>query len=129
MAIVWLLIGAALVIVVASFGAQNADAVDLQFYGYRFTDVPLWLLLVVPAAVGLLLGFLLGLPARVRAALDRRRLNAQLLERNKTVGALEQRTAELERDLAVARRPAIPAVADEPPEVPDGTTRPQVQAA
>jgi uncharacterized integral membrane protein len=129
MAIVWLLLGAALVIVVVSFGAQNADAVDLQFFGYRFTEVPLWLLLVVPAAVGLMLGFALGLPARVRAVLDRRRLNAQLLERNKTIGALEQRAAELERDLAVARRPAAPAVVDEPPEVPDGTTRPQVQAA
>jgi uncharacterized integral membrane protein len=129
MAIVWLLLGAALVLLISSFGAQNAGAVDLQFFGYRFVGAPLWLVLLVPALAGLVLGYLLSLPARVRAALTQRRLNTQLLERNRTIGALEQRVGELERELAVARRPAVPPAFEEVPEVPDGTARPHAHAA
>lgn len=123
MAIVWLFLGAALVLLVSSFGAQNAEAVDIRFFDYFFPATPLWLVLVVPAIVGLLIGFVLTLPARVRWGLTRRRLNAQIAERDKTIGTLEQRVAALDHDLAVARRPT-PVIVEEPPEVrdvPDGT--------
>jgi uncharacterized integral membrane protein len=129
MALVWLLLGAVLVLVVSSFGAQNAAAVTLDFFGYQFVGVPLWLVLVVPAVVGLLLGFVLGLPGAIRAALARRRLAAQIAERDQTIGQLRQRVAELEHEAAIARRPAAPAVAGDLPDVPSETPRSRLNAA
>ena len=123
MAIVWLFLGAALVLVVSSFGAQNAEAVDIRFFDYHFPATPLWLALVIPATIGLLIGFVMTLPARVRWGLTHRRLNTQIAERDKTIAALEQRVAALDRDLAVARRPA-PVIVEESRDVrdvPDGT--------
>src|SRR5688572_8008749 len=100
MAIVWLFLGAALVLLVSSFGAQNAEAVDIRFFDYFFPATPLWLVLVIPAIVGLVIGFVLTVPARVRWGLTRRRFNTQIAERDKTIGTLEQRVAALDHDLA-----------------------------
>jgi uncharacterized integral membrane protein len=103
-AIFWILLGAALVVAISIFHAQNPLAVDLSLYGYPAYGVPLWLLVAVPAVVGLVLGMLMGLPDRFRAAFRERRLANTLRERDKTIGQLQQRVAEIERDLAVARR-------------------------
>jgi uncharacterized integral membrane protein len=125
MAIVWLFLGAALVLLVTSFGVQNTEAVDIRFFDYFLPATPLWLVLLIPALAGLVIGFAMGLPARVRWGLTHRRLNAQIAERDKTISALEQRVTGLDHELAVARRPA-PVPVEEPRDVrdvPDGTRR------
>jgi uncharacterized integral membrane protein len=133
MAIIWLLLGAALVVVGSVFYAQNPQSVDLYLWGYTLPAVPLWLVAAAPLVAGLILGLLLGLPARLRTALANRRLMNQLQDRERTIGQLQQRVAELERDLAIARRPVPPAVGREErelPEVPDGTrAQPEAHAA
>src|SRR5919199_1115735 len=80
MAIVWLLLGAVLVVIGSVFYAQNPTAVDLYLWTLYLPRVPLWLVAAVPALVGLLLGFLLTLPGRVRRTLAVRRLAAQVQE-------------------------------------------------
>ena len=112
MPILWLLLGAALVALGSMFYAQNPQATDLHFLGYGLTGVPLWLLLVVPAAAGLLLGYLMALPPRVRAAFAARRLSNQLAERDRAAAALQDKVIQLERDLAVARIPSVVPKAD-----------------
>ncbi len=121
MALVWILIGAALVVAMSVFHAHNPTAVDVSLYGYPVYGVPMWMLVGVPALAGLLLGLLLDVPARLRHTLHERRAAKGLRDREKTIGSLEQRIAELERDLAVAKKPAPPVAIEEVREVPAGT--------
>jgi uncharacterized integral membrane protein len=132
MAIVWLLLGAVLVVIGAVFYAQNPTAVDLYLWTLYLPRVPLWLVAAVPGLVGLLLGFLLTLPGRVRRTLAVRRLAAQVQERDRTIGRLQERVNELERDLSIsrtARTTPVPVV-DEPrlPDVPDVPDEPRVRS-
>jgi uncharacterized integral membrane protein len=106
MAILWILLGAAAVVVGTLFAAQNPVSVDLTFFGAALYGVPLWLAIAVAALVGLVVGLLVGLPGRVRAGMAARRLNAQLHERDVTIGKLEQRVTELRGDVVAANRTA-----------------------
>lgn len=107
MAILWLLLGAALVVAISVFHAQNPRSLDLSLYGYFIYGVPLWMLVTVPALVGLVLGFLMALPGRIRTAWHDRRVTHQVRDQEKTVAQLQGRITELERDLAVAQRPVV----------------------
>ena len=106
MAILWLLLGAALVLAISVFRAQNPRSMDLSLYGYFVYGVPLWMLVTVPAVAGLVLGFLMALPGRIRTAWHDRRMTKGVHEGEKMIAELQTRVAELERDLAIARRPA-----------------------
>ena len=103
MALLWILLGAALVVAVAIFHALNPNAVDLNLYGYPIFGVPLWMLVGFPALAGLALGILMDVPDRVRSAMQGRRLNGLLKQRDKTIADLEARITTLDRDLAAAR--------------------------
>ncbi len=122
MAILWLLLGAALVVAGSVFYAQNPHTVDVYFWSVYLPGVPLWVLAAVPFVVGLLLGLLFGIPARLRAAFASRRLAGQLQERDRTIGKLQERINELDRELAVAKHAPRPAVVEEHriPDVPNG---------
>lgn len=112
MAILWLLLGAALVVGVSIFHAQNPSTVDLSLYGYFINGVPLWMLVTIPALAGLVLGFLMALPGRIRTAWHDRRMTNSVRDREKTIADMQTRIADLERDLAAARRPVV---AEAPP--------------
>ena len=103
MALLWILLGAALVVATAIFHSMNPRAVDLNLYGYPLLGVPLWMLVAVPAVAGLALGILMDLPDRVRSVFQERRLSSHLRARDKTIAELRQRVADLERDVAAAR--------------------------
>lgn len=123
MAILWLLLGAVLVVIGSVFYAQNPGTVDLNFWTTAVPRVPIWLIAVGPAIVGLLIGFLMALPGRLRGALAARRLSGQLQERDRTIGKLQERINELDRDLAIARASSTTVVTEEHriADVPDGT--------
>src|SRR5881409_216493 len=125
MVILWRLLGAALVVIGSVFYAQNPQTVDLYLWTLYAPRVPLWLVAAGPALAGLLLGLLMGLPGRVRRTLAVRRLSAQIQERDRTIGKLQERVNELDRDVSIsrtARTTRVPVV-EEPrlPDVPDGT--------
>lgn len=90
MAVVWLLLGGLLVALLWTFGAQNGQSVDMQYFGLRVLGAPLWTVAVVPAVLGLLLGFLSTLPGRVRGMVATRRLRRQVQERDRTIGELQR---------------------------------------
>lgn len=103
MAVVWIVLSAVLVVAVAVFHAFNPQAVDLNLYGYSIFGVPHWMLVTIPAVVGLALGILLDIPDRVRSALQGRRLTGQVNARDKTIAELQAQIVGLDRDLAAAR--------------------------
>ena len=103
MALLWILLGAALVVAIAVFHAMNPQAVDINLYGYPIFGVPIWMLVGFPALAGLALGILMDIPDRVRSALQARRLTGQLKQRDKQIADLETRITTLDRDLAAAR--------------------------
>ena len=103
MALLWILLGAALVVAVTIFHAMNPTAVDLNLYGYPIFGVPIWMLVGFPALAGLALGILMDIPDRVRSAWQGRRLNGLLRRRDKQIADLQARITVLDRDLAAAR--------------------------
>lgn len=118
MALFWLLIGGLLVALLWTFGAYNSQPVDLQYYGILVDDAPLWVVAVVPAVLGLLIGLLMSLPARFRGMVSSRRLSKQLDDRDRTIRALQQRVATLE-----GAAPAPLAASRELSDVPDVSAR------
>jgi hypothetical protein len=121
MPILWILLGAALVVAGAIFHSLNPQAMDVNFFGYPIFGVPMWMLVAVPAAIGLALGLLMDIPVRVKGAWHERKLAGTVRDREKTIASLQQRVTELERNLAVAETPQPPVVIEEIREVPAGT--------
>ncbi len=117
MALLWIVLGAALVVATAIFHSMNPLAVNLNLFGYPIFGVPLWMLVAIPAAVGLALGLLLSLPDQLRAAWRNRRLTGILRDRDRDIAALRQRGIDLERDLAAARAAYTAAEATQTPVV------------
>lgn len=103
MALLWIVLGALLVVAVAVFHAFNPQALDLNLYGYPIFGVPLWMLVTIPAIAGLVVGILMDVPDRVRSALQGRRLTGQLKARDKTIADQQAKIVDLDRDLAAAR--------------------------
>ncbi|HEX2517651.1 MAG TPA: lipopolysaccharide assembly protein LapA domain-containing protein [Chloroflexota bacterium] len=97
MALVWLLVGGLLVALLWTFGAQNSQPVDVQYYGIQVLGAPLWLVAVVAVALGLLLATLATLPGRVRGMMTTRRLRQQVQQQERTIGALQGQVGELQR--------------------------------
>jgi uncharacterized integral membrane protein len=132
MAWFWVLVGAVLVALLWTFGAQNGRPVDLSYFGWYVNGAPLWAVAVVPAVLGLLVGFLVTLPGRLRGMVAHRRLRGQLQERERTIGQLQGEVQARTDDLKRITGPALPAaplpeadpvLPDAPPEVPDVSTR------
>jgi uncharacterized integral membrane protein len=123
MAVFWVVIGLLLATLLWTFGAQNSQSVDLQYFGLYVRGAPLWVVAIVPILLGLLLGFLASLPGRVRHMMASRRVRGQLAERERTIAELQGRLGELERVTGPARPAALPLVNDPVlPEVPDTST-------
>jgi uncharacterized integral membrane protein len=97
MALVWLLVGMLLVALLWTFGAQNSQPVDLQYFGIQVLGAPLWLVAVVAVALGLLLATLATLPGRVRGMVATRHLRQQVQQQERTIGILQGQVGELQR--------------------------------
>src|SRR5690348_14993884 len=52
----------------ALFGAQNTETVSLHLLWFPARPMPLWLSILGGAVIGVLLGFLVELPSRLRRA-------------------------------------------------------------
>jgi uncharacterized integral membrane protein len=104
--VIWLIVVAVLVVAVGAFGIQNVQSVTLDYFGARLVAVPLWMVVAVPAAAGVVLGLLMAFPARLRAGFAGRRLTKQRDAGDQAIGTLQRRVIELEGELAAARRPA-----------------------
>ena len=98
-----------LALVLALFGLQNPQPVVVQFLGLSSGAVPLYVVILVSALVGVLLSSILGLRSRITTRLRVRRQERQI--------------ADLEQQLREARPRALVLDVDEPTASPSATTQ------
>ena len=82
-----------LAVVLAVFGAQNTEMVTLHFLGWTARALPLALVILGGAVLGALLGFLVGLPGRVRRAVRGGDLKRQSVRQETTIAQLQATAA------------------------------------
>jgi uncharacterized integral membrane protein len=70
----------ALVIVLATFGIQNPFPITVRFMQLQSAAVPLYLVILLAAVIGILVSALLSVPGRIQQRLELRRLRHQLTE-------------------------------------------------
>ncbi len=85
------LIVAALVILLATFGIQNPFPITVRFLQLESGAVPLYLVIMLSALIGLLVSALLGLPGRIQRQLELRRLRQQVAEQAQQLSDLKAR--------------------------------------
>ncbi len=87
-----LVVVAALVLLLSTFGVQNPFPVSVRFLSWQSGNVPLYIIILISALVGILLATLLGLPGQIQRRLEARRLRQR-------VGELEQQVSDLKARL------------------------------
>lgn len=76
-----------LALVLALFGIQNPQPVTLNFLNFRSDALPLYVVILLSALVGILLSTILGLRSRIAATLRLRRQERQITELEKQLAA------------------------------------------
>ena len=112
MARVLLVVVILLALVLALFGVQNPQRVNIRFVGFQTGLVPLYVVILLSTLAGVLLSTILGLRSRVSTSLRIRKQDKQI--------------ADLEQKLAARSRSLVPDVPDAPAETtsePQTTTR------
>ncbi len=82
---------AALVIVLVTFGIQNPFPISVRFLQLQSAAVPLYLVIMLSAVIGVLVSALLGIPGRVQRRLELRRLVRQVTEQAQQISDLTAR--------------------------------------
>lgn len=82
---------AALVIVLATFGIQNPFPITVRFLQFQSAAVPLYLVIMLAAVIGILVSALLSIPGRVQRRLELRRLRQQVVEQTQQIADLKAR--------------------------------------
>lgn len=113
MARVLLVIVIALALVLALFGVQNPQPVNIRFLGYQTGAVPLYVVILLSTLAGVLLSTSLGLRGRISSGMRMRKQDKQI--------------AELEKQLADRPRSLVLDVPDAPLET--TTVRPTVSGS
>ncbi len=85
--IIGLVVGIALVV----FGAQNAQSINVHFFAWESSSVPLVFALGASMLVGAILTLLVSIPGRIRGRGVRRALERELAERDRMVPAMAPR--------------------------------------
>ena len=86
-----LLVVAALVILVATFGIQNPVPVRVRFFQFQSAAVPLYVVILLAGLLGILLNSLLSLPGRIQRRREVRGLRRQVTEHAQQMDALKAR--------------------------------------
>jgi putative membrane protein len=83
-----LIIAIALAVLTAVFAIQNSDVIEVSFLGWEW-EASLALILILTLGVGILVGYLAGLPGRVKKG-------SQLRQARKDLAGLEELATDLE---------------------------------
>jgi uncharacterized integral membrane protein len=82
---------AALVVLLATFGIQNPFPITVRFMQFQSAAVPLYLVMLLSAIIGILVSTLLSIPGRIHRQLELRRLRQQVAEQAQQIADLKTR--------------------------------------
>jgi uncharacterized integral membrane protein len=85
------LVVVALVIVLATFGIQNPFPITVRFLQFQSAAVPLYLIIMLSAVIGIVVSALLGVPGLIRRRIELRRLRQQVAEQVQQIADLKAR--------------------------------------
>lgn len=94
-----LIVAVVLAAVTALFAIQNSGVITVSFLGWE-TDASLALILILTLGIGILIGYLAGLPSSLRKASQLRRVKRDL-------GALQEAAVELEEEDVSLMSPGV----------------------
>lgn len=86
-----IVIVAMLVVVLATFGIQNPSVVDVRFLQFQSPTVPLYIVILLSALIGILVSSLLSVPGRIQRQRELRRLRQQVSEQAQQIADLKAR--------------------------------------
>ena len=86
-----LLVVAVLVILLATFGIQNPFPVRVRFFQFQSDAVPLYVVILLSALLGILVNSLLGIPGRIHRYREVRGLWLQVAEHAQQIDDLKAR--------------------------------------
>jgi uncharacterized integral membrane protein len=98
-AIVGWIIALAMGIILALFAVQNGGTVPISFFGFRFSDLPIWSLVVGSAAVGASMVGIISVVDRLRLYLGGRHSRKVLSEHKRMIVERDNRIHELEQEI------------------------------
>ena len=78
-----------LVVLLSTFGIQNPYPVNVRFLGLQSGGVPLYIVTLLSALVGLLLGTLISIPGRIQRRIELRRLRQQVADQERQIADLK----------------------------------------
>ncbi len=82
---------AVLVILLATFGIQNPFPVNIRFLQFQSPAVPLYIVILLSALIGILVSSLVSLPSRIQRQRELRRLRQQVSEQAHQIADLKSR--------------------------------------
>lgn len=83
-------------LVFSFFAIQNSVLVPLSFLGYRFTQIPLYVVILSSLFMGLFIAFLISLVRDLSALLLLRQKDSKIRQTNQTISQLTKRIHDLE---------------------------------
>ncbi len=88
------LVVVALVVILATFGIQNPYPISIRFMQFRSAAVPLYLVILLSALIGVAVSLLLAVPGGIHRRLEIRRLHQQVTGKAEEVSQLKARLPE-----------------------------------
>jgi uncharacterized integral membrane protein len=97
---------ASLLLILLIFSFQNLDAVSVDFFNLKSKETPLFIILIGVLAVGILIGYLIGLISGSK--ISKRKLNKLNIKTNERIAEAEEKSVKLTQEIKIAATPKLP---------------------
>ena len=97
---------ASLLLILLIFSFQNLDAVSVDFFNLKTKEIPLFIILIGVLAVGILIGYLIGLISGSK--ISKRKLDKLNIKTNKRIAEAEEKAVKLTQEIKTAATPKLP---------------------
>ena len=97
---------ASLLLILLIFSFQNLDAVSVDFFNLKTKEIPLFIILIGVLAVGILIGYLIGLISGSK--ISKRKLDKLNIKANERIAEAEEKSVKLTQEIKIAATSKLP---------------------
>ena len=97
---------ASLLLILLIFSFQNLDAVSVDFFNLKSKEIPLFIILIGVLAVGILIGYLIGLISGSK--ISKRKLDKLNIKANERIAEAEEKSVKLTQEIKIAATSKLP---------------------